>query len=120
MPYRDADPSDPSILVGVSLPADAEAIRTMAEVFAEEFARLGHSREQILRLFQRPFYAGAHQAYRQLGAPAIEAIVDQSLAVWGGVRYVDHDLPEPRTAIRRRDCGDGLSLLEPDPAARRA
>ena len=40
MPYGDPDPSDPSVLVGVEVPADAGAMREMAWVFAEEFAGL--------------------------------------------------------------------------------
>ena len=35
MPYQDPDPTDPNMLVGVMLPADAEAMRDMAYVFAE-------------------------------------------------------------------------------------
>jgi len=40
MPFQDPDPTDPNMLVGVVLPADAEATREMAYVFAEEFARM--------------------------------------------------------------------------------
>jgi hypothetical protein len=114
MPYGDPDFSDPTLLVGAVVPAEAETMRLMAEVFAEEFARLGFDRHQILRLFERPFYAGAHRAGLELGAAAIEQIVDQSLAVWGRVRYVDRDPVAGAPELRRRDCGDGLVLLEPD------
>ena len=64
MPYNDPDPTDPNMLIGVMLPADAAATTEMAYVFAEEFARMGHDGPQILRMFQNPFYAGAHGAYR--------------------------------------------------------
>ena len=67
MPLADPDPDDPTILVGVALPAGAEAARDMAWVFAEEFARLGYDDAQLLRLFRSPFYAGAHDALRRLG-----------------------------------------------------
>src|SRR5678815_1544505 len=67
MPYKDPDPNDPNMLVGVVLPAEAEAMRDMAYAFAEEFARLGYTREQLLWLFKNPFYGGAHGAYRTLG-----------------------------------------------------
>jgi hypothetical protein len=30
MPYKDPDPTDPNMLIGVMLPADAEATREMA------------------------------------------------------------------------------------------
>lgn len=91
MPYDDPDPTDPQELVGVTAPAGPEATREMAYVFAEEFARLGCSRERILSLFRHPFYAGAHGVYRALGAGAIAQIVDECLAVWGRVRLVDRD-----------------------------
>ena len=41
MPYDDPDPTDPTLLVGVQLPADPAADLEMAYVFAEEFARMG-------------------------------------------------------------------------------
>ena len=83
MPYNEPDPTDPNILVGVVLPADQEAVRDMAYVFAEEFARMGFNEARILRLFKNPFYAGAHQAYRALGEEAVRSIVEECLGVWG-------------------------------------
>jgi hypothetical protein len=78
---------DPMELMGVVLPADLEATRDMAYVFAEEFARVGHGAEQLLSLFKHPFYAGAHGAYRTLGEEAIRAIVAECVAVWGQARF---------------------------------
>lgn len=86
MPFKDPDPTDPNMLVGVMLPADAEATRDMAYVFAEEFARMGHSREQILWLFKNPFYGGAHGAYRSLGEKEMLSIIDECLDVFGNVK----------------------------------
>ena len=86
MPLNDPDPTDPNILVGVMLPADAEAMRDMAYVFAEEFARFGYTREQFLWLFKNPFYGGAHGAYRSLGEPETLSIIDECLKVWGNVK----------------------------------
>jgi len=91
MPFKDPDPTDPNMLVGVMLPADADATRNMAYIFAEEFARMGHSREQLLWLFKNPFYGGAHSAYRSLGEQEILAIVDECLNVWGNVRISVQD-----------------------------
>ena len=71
------------MLVGVMLPADAEATRDMAYVFAEEFARLGYTREQLLWLFKNPFYGGAYGAYQGLGETEILAIIDECVNVWG-------------------------------------
>ena len=87
MPYKDPDPTDPNMLVGVMLPADGEATRDMAYVFAEEFARLGYTRDQLLWLFKNPFYGGAHGAYQALGESETLSIIDECLAVWGGVKF---------------------------------
>ncbi len=87
MPFKDPDPTDPNMLVGVILPADSEATRDMAYVFAEEFARLGYTREQLLWLFKNPFYGGAHGAYQTLGENETLAIIDECLNVWGKIRF---------------------------------
>ena len=83
MAYREPDPSDPNVLIGVAVTADAESMREMAWVFAEEFARLGGDARRIRGLFRTPFYAGAHRAWRALGETEIAAIVDQCVSVWG-------------------------------------
>jgi hypothetical protein len=93
MPFNDPDPTDPNLLVGVVLEADAEATRDMAYVFAEEFARLGYTREPLLWLFKNPFYGGAHGAYRSLGEKEILSIIDECLNVWGSVRINIQDAP---------------------------
>jgi hypothetical protein len=95
MPFKDPDPTDPNMLVGVMLPAAAEATRDMAYVFAEEFARLGYTREQLLWLFKNPFYGGAHGAYRALGETETSSIIDECLAVWGNVTVTIQDVPTP-------------------------
>ena len=87
MPFKDPDPTDPNMLVGVVLPADAEAMRDMAYVFAEEFARMGYAREQLLWLFKNPFYGGAHGAYRSLGEEETLSIIDECVAAWGNVEF---------------------------------
>jgi len=87
MPYNDPDPTDPNMLVGVMLPADAESMRDMAYVFAEEFARMGYAREQLLWLFKNPFYGGAHGAYRSLGEEETLSIIDECVAAWGNVEF---------------------------------
>jgi hypothetical protein len=82
VPYRDPDPSDPTVLVGVAVPAEPEAVRAMAWVFAEELARMGYDATGILGVFRTPFYAGAHRAWRALGEAEVKAIVDECVAVW--------------------------------------
>ncbi len=76
MPMREADSQDPMELVGVRLPvADSGALESMAECFAEEFIRLGHSEEEVLALFEDPFYAGPHRAYCSLGEARIREMI---------------------------------------------
>jgi hypothetical protein len=77
------DPDDPMELVGVALPADAGAMKEIAYVFAEEFARLGYDERGLLRMFRNPFYAGAHRAYRALGEEAVSGIISECVRVWG-------------------------------------
>jgi hypothetical protein len=91
MPYDDSDPTDPNVLVGVMLSANAEATTEMAYVFAEEFARMGHDKQQILALFKNPYYGGAHGAYKALGEEATSAIIDECIGAWGQVRIVIKD-----------------------------
>jgi hypothetical protein len=119
MPFRDPDPTDPNMLVGVMLPAETEATRDMAYVFAEEFARLGYSREQLLWLFKNPFYGGAHGAYRALGENETLSIIDECLNVWGSIRISVQDVQTVQTdqtpsSILPRDAGEeGNRRFEP-------
>ena len=91
MPYDDPDPSDPNVLVGVELPASRRSIEEMARAFAEEFAALGFDEARIFNLFRRPFYAGAHQAFRVLGELEVRGLIRESLAVWGRYRVKVQD-----------------------------
>jgi len=82
---------DPMELVGVVLPSGPEAMRDMAYVFAEEFARIGFDAPGLLQTFRDPFFAGAHQAYRILGHDAITVIVEECVAVWGRRQSMTND-----------------------------
>ena len=114
MPFKDPDPTDPNMLVGVLLAADAEATRDMAYVFAEEFARMGYTREQLLGLFKNPFYGGAHGAYRALGEEQTLSIIDECLGVWGNFRISVQDVQtvqplrsvQTPTSFLPRDAGE--------------
>jgi hypothetical protein len=88
MPYTDPDPTDPHLLVGVLLPAEADSLRKMVYAFAEEFARMGYDEARLLRVFRNPFYAGAHQAYRALGEEAVREIVRECVQVWSQGRTI--------------------------------
>ncbi len=65
-------------LVGVRLPVqDDTALKDMADCFAEEFIRMGHSVEEVLALFKNPFYAGPHAAYSNLGEERICEMIEK-------------------------------------------
>ena len=81
-PGKAVEQDDPMALVGVELPAGDEAMRDMAYVFAEEFARLGYGEVLIGSVFRNPFYRGAHQAYRVLGQDAVAAIIAECVRAW--------------------------------------
>ena len=91
MPYDDPEVDDPHELVGVELPGDESVTREMAAAFADEFAQLGFTRTQILALYRKAEYAGAHQAWRLLGEDEIARLVDESLALWGRFTVVVTD-----------------------------
>ncbi len=94
MPYDDPDPTDPSMLIGVEVPATEGSDLEMAYVYAEEFARLGFSEQQLLSLFRQPFYAGAHRALGTLGEQKVKSIIREAIEVWGNFRFVVQDAPK--------------------------
>jgi hypothetical protein len=104
MPYDEPDPTDPSVLVGVTFPEDPESFEDMAYALAEEYAALGYSVEKILGLFQDPAYALPHRAYRRLGEAAIRKIAAECRDLYERVRFVVRDAPQ--TELISIDPGD--------------
>jgi hypothetical protein len=80
MPYLEPEASDPHALVGVGLPGDPAATREMARAFA------GFPRERILGLFQARVFRAPRAALELLGQVEIQRVVDEAVALWGGVR----------------------------------
>lgn len=98
MPFEDPDPSDPMTLHGVAIEtADDSAVRTMAECFIEEYARLGFDAPRIVRMFQTAGYAGPNMAWRALGEGVVKEMVTECLARWG---------PRRRPMPEHSDAGD--------------
>jgi hypothetical protein len=89
-----------------TVPRDVEEMREMACAFAEEFARMGHDGPKILRMFQNPFYTGAHSTYRALGHAATAAIIDQCLAR-GRTRLCGRPVGTATTSRSRSPGGTG-------------
>ncbi len=103
MPYRDPDPDDPHVLIGVPLAGTTDDLRTMATVLAEEFVQLGYSRKEILALFSNPFYRVPHHLHRTLGREAIAAIVDEVASAWEGVACRVEETHPPAEPLVTRD-----------------
>jgi hypothetical protein len=99
MPYDEPDETDPMMLVGVELPSGAEADSLSAEVFAEEFARMGLAEEELMNLFKNPFYAGAHRALLALGEARVREIVRECARPWSSVRIREVDSDPERNMI---------------------
>ena len=91
MPYNDPDPTDPTMLVGVEIPAGETSDIDMAYAFAEEFSQLGYSADRLMGLFRNPFYAGAHRALSMLGEEKIAGIIRETIGAWGGFHVVFRD-----------------------------
>jgi hypothetical protein len=82
MPHGDPDMTDPFLLQGVEVPAEEGEVEEMARAFAEDFACAGWDEARLVAMFQTPFYAGPHFAWRQLGDARIRAIVREALRPW--------------------------------------
>jgi hypothetical protein len=109
MPYQEPDPLDPMMLVGVEIPGGREALRDMAWVVAEEYARMGHPPPRILALFRTPFFAAAHEAWRVLGEEEIAVLVGEAVTAWGSVRVRDVEAAAP-SACESVIAGCGATL----------
>ena len=116
MPLHEPDATDPMVFVGVTLPGDLESTRDMAYVFAEEFARLGHPAAEVLALFRKPFYQGAHQALLALGEEEIAKIVNECTALWGRFVWVDEDQAVDQEEEQEMHEMELLEIEMPQPA----
>jgi hypothetical protein len=94
MPFQEPDPTDPALLVGVTLPASENAGTELAYAFAEEYAAMGFDAEWILQMFRAPLYTIAHNVHQKLGDEAIVRIVQECVNVYGRVRFVVQDAPD--------------------------
>ena len=82
---KEFESDDPWEIVGVVVPTapDEDATGEMARALVEEFALMGYSPERLLRLFETPFYAGAHAIYRARGEAFVRQTIDAVLRKGG-------------------------------------
>ena len=77
------EPDDPLALVGVAVPADADALDEMARCLVEEYVREGWEEGCLLALFRDPFYRTPHMIYRARGEEYVRQLIEQVRARWG-------------------------------------
>ncbi|MDP2662422.1 MAG: hypothetical protein Q8R28_17015 [Dehalococcoidia bacterium] len=82
---KEFESDDPWEIVGVVVPTapGEDATGEMARALVEEFALMGYSPERLLRLFETPFYAGAHAIYRARGEAFVRQTIDAVLREGG-------------------------------------
>src|SRR3990170_3133052 len=108
MPYDDPDPTDPMTLHGVEVETDnPDAHRQMSECYIEEFLRMGFDAARLMHLFRTKGYAGPHLAYQALGEDAIQAMINERIAL-RGPRWK----PETSPVAGRNHGGLALRVLD--------
>lgn len=82
-------------LVGVGLQDDPDdrALEEMAWCFAEEYARMGWSGEQIVRLFRNPLFRGPHRVMRAKGEDFVRSLIQAVDAMRSEVQHQMRDRP---------------------------
>lgn len=83
MPYEDPDAEDPMELMGVELPATEDNVVDMISCFAEEYARLGFTSDQILDLFRDPSYPPAFHSMKQVGESKVRSLIAEAVFIYG-------------------------------------
>lgn len=67
---------DPLELRGVEIPAGN--LEHQARVIMEEYLMMGTPREQVLHLFENPFFSGTHDLFRRLGRERIVRLLEET------------------------------------------
>ncbi len=78
MATKSAESDDPMVLVGVGMDGgpDDQALAEMAQSFVEEFARMGWTGEQILRMFRSPHFRAPHNILRVKGEAFVRDLTE--------------------------------------------
>ena len=76
MSKKSAEPDDPMGLVGVTMPpVDEQVFADMAESLADEYLRMGYSKDQVLEMFRNPFYRMTHAIWQTWGEQKTKTLV---------------------------------------------
>ena len=106
MPKDEFDPEDPWELRGVSIPTEENTLPLMAEVFVEEFLRLGYGASQILALFRNPYYVGPCAVRLRHGEPFVRELITRVFARWSRTPNWAAEDPHrtPETSLSAEGC----------------
>jgi len=80
---REMLPDDPLQLSAVEVPGDVEL---MFRLLVEEYARMGHDTDAIMRLARNPFYTGFHRFFVVCGEDELRSRIQNVLRRCGVVR----------------------------------
>lgn len=69
---KECEPDDPMELRGEVMPGDS---RVMLDCIVEEYLACGYGAEQVLAMFESPFYQAAHGLLKIFGRDAILRII---------------------------------------------
>lgn len=70
------EPEDPLELKGVEIPAGD--LDLQARIIMEEFFMMGMPPDQVLHLFENPFFSGTHTLFQKLGGDRIVRLVEET------------------------------------------
>ncbi|MBI3890604.1 MAG: hypothetical protein HY303_03635 [Candidatus Wallbacteria bacterium] len=97
------EPEDPMLMHGNATPGEPEA---MLQCLVEEYGRQGWNSEQIVRLFESPFFQATFDLGRRLTGEGIRSRVEQILARTGVLRFrTVHATPDSSEVSEQADCG---------------
>jgi hypothetical protein len=81
MPKHEPDLEDPLSLEAASCDDPTGlSVQLMAEAFAEEFLRLGHTSAEVMDMFRSEDHSLAHHAWEQLGEVRLFALIGELAA----------------------------------------
>jgi hypothetical protein len=107
---RDAKPDDPLELSGIEVEGDPEV---MLDCIVEEYARMGCGADDILRMFDDPFFQGPYGLTRAFGRDYVRLRVQGVLRRCGVLRVRVVEQPSEREDARidaERGGGPRVSL----------
>lgn len=76
METKEYEPDDPMELRGEETPGDS---RVMLECFVDEYLACGYGAEQVLAIFESPFYRAAHCLFKIFGRDVVLRVIAEKV-----------------------------------------